>query len=387
MTSASAETLADRPASPIAAATIRAFAPADAGEVAQLLVRMFQKSDAAPPPGMAPYLRRIYLDAPWFDPHIASRVAVDPTNRIIGFAGVIAQPMLLDGQPIRAAFTSSLAVDDRAHDPTIAGRLIRDIQNGPQDVTLSDRANAASTGLSKALRAELLTNYSLDWLRVLRPAGLAVAAAAQRLGTLRLLAPLVAPIDNRLLARGLASEEARWITPSRPHGPALTDREASFEELLELVPKFLEPFALRPSWSRDELSLILTDAAAKCDIGEPVSRVVLSPQGTPVGLFLYHARKGHVAVVTQILAAKGREGAVLDRAILHAASAGAVAIRGRATPTLMPALTERRAVMLPELTSVAFTRNPAILTHLQQGTAFFTGLAGEQWMRLNRDSF
>jgi hypothetical protein len=202
-----------------------------------------------------------------------------------------------------------------------------------------------------------------------------------------LVAPLVAPIDNRLLARGLASDEVRWVTPSRLPGPVLSDRDASFEELLDLVPKFLEPFALRPNWSQDELRLILTDAAAKRDIGAPVSRIVSSPNGMPVGLFLYHVRRGHVAIVTQILAAKGREGAVLDRAILHAVSMGAVAIRGRAYPSLMPALTERRVVLLPELASVAFTRNPDILSHLRQGTAFFTGLAGEQWMRLNGDSF
>ncbi len=388
MPSPSAEIIAEHPAvTPVAAAGIRPFEPGDAETVAQLLVRMFQKSDEPAPAGMAAYLRRVYLDAPWYDPEIASRVAVDSTDRIVGFAGVIAQPMTLDGRPIRAAYTSSLAVDDRARDPTIAGRLVRDIQSGPQDATLSDRANAASSGLSHALRAETAVSYSFDWLRVLRPAGLAIAAGAHKLRPLRLLAPLAAPLDNRMLARSLESDDLRWTTPSRRRAPAMTDRPAERDELLDLIPKFLRSFALRPDWTRDELALILTDAAAKRTIGDPVSRIVSGPNGAPVGLYLYHVRKGHVAVVTQILAARGREAAVVDQAILHAASMGAVAIRGRAYPALTPALMERRAVFLPELSTLVFARDPDVLAHFRQGTAFFTGLAGEQWMRLNGDRF
>ncbi len=382
-----ATSIADNTASAVTAAGIRPFEAGDAAPVAQLLVRMFQHSDQPAPPGMADYLRRVYLDAPWYDPGIASRVAVDGTGRIVGFGGVIAQPMLLDGRPIRAACTSSLAVDDRARDPTIAARLVRDIQGGPQDATLSDRANAASAGLSRALRAEIATAYSFDWLRVLRPAGLAVAAAAHKLRPLRLLAPLVGPLDNVLLARSLKSDELHWTTPGAARRPATTDRAAGLDELLELIPEFLANFPLRPDWSHEELALILTDAASKRDIGNPVSRIVLAPNGTPVGLYLYHFRKGHVAVVTQILAAKGREGAVIDSAILHAASMGAVAIRGRAYPALTPALMERRAVFLPDLSTLIFARNPDVLAHFERGTAFFTGLAGEQWMRLNGDRF
>ncbi len=382
-----ATSIADDTASAVSAATIRPFAAGDAEAVAQLLVRMFQGSDRPAPPGMAAYLRRVYLDAPWHDPEIASRVALDGTGRIVGFAGVIAQPMLLDGRPIRAAFTSSLAVDDRTRDPTIAARLVRDVQNGPQEATLSDRANAASTSLSRALRAEVATAYSFDWLRVLRPAGLAVAAAALKLRPLRLLAPLVGPLDTALLARSLKSDEPHWTTPGAARRPATTDRAAGLDELLDLIPEFLAHFPLRPGWSREELALILTDAASKRNVGGPVSRVVLAPNGTPVGLYLYHVRKGHVAVVTQILASRGREGAVIDSAILHAASMGAVAIRGRAHPALTPALMERRAVFLPELSTLIHARDPDVLAHFERGTAFFTGLAGEQWMRLNGDRF
>jgi len=378
-------------APPAAAATdgaIRNFAAEDAPAVARLLLRAFQGRDAPPSPGMVAYLRRVYLDAPWYDPDVAARVALDGKGTIVGFAGLIAQRLVIDGRPLRAGFSSSLAADDRAGDPTIAVRLLRHIHAGPQDAVLSDRANAVSTGLLRALRAEVVRDYSLDWLRVLRPAGFAVASAAARFRPAKLAAPLAAPIDNALLRRAAADDEARWSVPQRSRQAArFSDRDADMAELLDLIPHFLASYKLRPDWSRDELAFLLTDAAQKRTLGTFVARAVLAPGGQPIGLFLYHLRRGQIAHVLQILAAPGREGVVIDRAIAHALGQGAVAIRGRAQPTLLPALMERRAVLVPELATIIQSRDSEVLRHFAAGSTFFTGLAGENWMRLNGDSF
>jgi hypothetical protein len=367
---------------------IRAFTAADAPAVARLLLRAFQGRDTAPPPDMVAYLRRVYLDAPWYDPEIAARVALDGRGAVVGFAGLTAQRYRLDGRPIRAAFSSSLAADDRAGDPTIAVRLLRHIYAGPQDAVLSDRANAASTGLARALRAEVVRDYSLDWLRVLRPAGLAVATAAARFRPARLAGPLLAPLDAALLRRAAGDDQPRWSVPTQTRQAAnFSDREAGMDELLELIPHFVEAYPLRPDWSRDELAFLLADAAQKRTLGTFVARTVLAPGGRPAGLFLYHLRRGRIAHVLQILAAPGREGVVIDRAVADALARGAVALRGRAQPALLPALMERRAVLLPELAAVLHTRDTAVRQHFAAGSAFFTGLAGENWMRLNGDSF
>ncbi|MDO8360178.1 MAG: GNAT family N-acetyltransferase [Devosia sp.] len=367
---------------------IRPFAAADAREVADLLIRGFQNSDRPAPTGMADYLREVYLDAPWFDPEIASRVLVRADGRIAGFVGVAALPMLLDGRRIRTAIISSLAVDPRTADSMTAPRLLRDVRSGVQDAILSDRSNGVAVALLRSLRADVFRNYSLDWLRVLRPAALAIDTLASRVGVLRLLAPLAAPFDNRRLAHGQASEEPRWITPSRARAAeAFTDRDADLSELLTLVPRFLAEFPLRPDWSAADLTTILSDGARKAEFGDFTSRVVLAPNGEPAGLFLTHLRRGRVAQVLQIMAQKGREGVVIDRAIAHAVAAGAVAIRGRAQPALLDALMERRVVFLPELAAVVYSRDADILRHFREGTAFFTGLAGENWMRLNGDRF
>jgi hypothetical protein len=78
---------------------------------------------------------------------------------------------------------------------------------------------------------------------------------------------------------------------------------------------------------------------------------------------------------------------VLDRAIAYATDCGAVAIRGRAQPDFLDALAERRAVLVPQLATVVHARDKAVLEAFRNGTAFFTGLAGENWMRLNGDRF
>ncbi len=367
---------------------IRPFAASDSTEVADLLVRAFDDDDGPAPPRMADYLREVYLDAPWFDADIASRVLVRPGGGIAGFVGVSALPMSLAGRSLRAAVISSLAVDPRHSDPLMGLRLLRDVCSGPQDAMLNDRSNAAAVALLRSLKGEVHRHYSFEFVRSLRPAGFAIESMVSRFKPARLLAPLARAFDDVTLARSLHSEAPRWTAPSRARAAeAFTDRELPHDELLDLVPRFLAEFPLRPDWTRADLSRILADASCKATLGAFVSRVVDAPNGAPVGLFLYHLRKGRVAHVLQIMATKGREGVVVDRAIGDAAARGAVAIRGRAQPALLGAWMERRAVFLPELSTVVFTRDAEVLKHFRDGTAFFCGLAGENWMRLNGDRF
>ncbi len=179
-----------------------------------------------------------------------------------------------------------------------------------------------------------------------------------------------------------------WSAPSHSRTADLfSDHDADLAELLELIPRFTAAFPMRPDWSDADLTTILTDAAQKAEYGPFTARVVLSPTGEPAGLILYHLRRGRVARLLQLMAGKGGEGIVIDRAIAHAAANGAVAIRGRSHPSLLDALMERRAIFVPELATVVYSRDAEVMKHFREGTAFFTGLAGENWMRLNGDHF
>ncbi|MEP7241143.1 MAG: hypothetical protein ABI697_09690 [Devosia sp.] len=368
--------------------TIRPFAASDADAVANLLVRAFQNSSRPAPTGMAAYLRHVYLDAPWVDPLFWSRVLESVDGRIVGFLGVTALPMAMASRRINAAVISSLAVDPVEGGAMTAARLLRDVRSGPQDAIVSDRCNAAAVAALRALGGEVIRAYSFDWLRTLRPLGFGLDALARRMPPLRLLAPLVSPFDNAALGRSLRTDGARWVTPSRARAAeAFTDRPAGLDEMTALLPELVADFALRPDWTPASLRALLGDASQKADLGDFAARLVLDTAQRPVGAFMLHLRKGRTAQVLQLLSRKGREGIVLDRAIASATAAGAVAIRGRSTPRFTEALMERRALFVPEQATVVLTRDAEILAHFRDGTAFFTGLAGEEWMRLNGDRF
>ncbi len=386
MSTTSAETLPRPPSA--ATSTIRPFVASDAADVADLLVRAFQNSDRPAPAAMARYLPEVYLDAPWVDPTIASRVMSRPDGRIVGFVGVSALPMALGDRALRTAVISSLAVDPREADPTIGPRLLRDVVAGPHHAVLSDRSNPAAVAMLRALGGEVMRDYSLDWIRSLRPAALAVETLASRLPAARLLAPLARPLDAIALSAGGRGTEPRWTNPGPvPKVTTIREHDISLEEAAALVLRFGASHAMRPTWTDADLAVILGHGGQKRTLGDLVARAVTTRDGNAVGFYLYHLRPGRIAHVLQIMAAPRREGLVIDCAIADAASRGAIAIRGRAQPTLLGALMERRCVFLSELSTIVVSRDEAIMDAFRKGGALFTGIAGENWMRLNGDHF
>lgn len=367
---------------------IRPFSAGDADAVAAILLHAFQKSDKPAPRGLVDYLRSVYLDTPWYDPELASRVMVRSDGQIAGFVGVTPLPMLLDGKPFRAIMTSSISVDERLADPMTGPRLMRDARDSAADAVLSDRCNEMAIILARQLRSEVAGKYSLDWVRLLRPAAFAAEVAGRRFGPARLLKPLVAPLDKRFHDRAMASVEPHWQAPGQVRGLShFADEPINIEQLTELVPNLIAHYPLRPDLNRAQWRRILTDGSQKANHGEFVSRVVTGRDGEPIGVFLYHVRPGDFAEVLQLLALPGQEAHVVDKALAHAREMGAVAMHGRAHPSFLDTLRSRRAFFFTDQSTIINSRNPAMLEHFRQGTAFFTGLAGEHWMRLNGDKF
>ena len=48
---------------------------------------------------------------------------------------------------------------------------------------------------------------------------------------------------------------------------------------------------------------------------------------------------------------------------------------------------DRRAFFYPNMWTVVYSRDPEVVSHFHAGKAFFTGIAGENWVRLNGDDF
>ena len=390
--------IAERPESrtdtriPSSAGTIRPFVAADAPRVAEILLYAFQKSTRAPSQEMIAYLKRLYLDIPWYTPDIHARVMELPDGRISGFIGLTPLPLQFGDKRITVGVTSSLSCDDRIGDAMTGPRLVRHVRNGPQDGVLSDRSNAAAAAISRQLRSDVPHNYSLDFLRVLRPGSFGLDWTTRHLRPTRLVAPLLRPLaarfDRRMAAQALVSDDGHWAAPGKTRGSAaFKDRPVGIDEVLDLLPFFLERFTLKPAFERAHWRFILEDASRKDAFGDFHALAVDSPSGETVGLYLYHVRAGHTAQLLQAFAIPGKEGVVLDRLFGHAMAAGATAVHGRSIPMFHRQLMDRHAFFYPDQWTVVYARDPEVAQHFHAGTAFFTGLAGESWIRLNGNSF
>lgn len=371
---------AERDAPKSAGGHVRAAETSDMARVGQLFMRIFEKQDGPAPAALTAYLTQLFIDAPERDPEITSKVHVRGDGEVNGFIGALPLPLELEGRKLRGAVCGSLMVDERDGDPFAGARLMRSFLCGPQDISLSETANPVSEGMWRKLRGTILPAYSLEWVRVLRPAGFACDVAARSVPALGGLRAVATPFDA--LARRVAPGLLR-----APENPSAQDREIGIKELAELIQRIVAKTPLHPAWSTTALRRMLEDAAKKSRYGSFVARAVTVRGGTPIGAFLYHVERGRIAHVLQVVALPGQAGTVLDRLFLHAEEMGAVAVRGRSQPFLLDALLTRNCFHVHRASSLVHARDQSLIEPFLSGRAFFNGLAGDSWTRLVGDDF
>ncbi len=361
---------------------IRPLQATDIPAVAGLFQRTFRDGGKPPPPALETYLRRHYLEAPAGDPEIASLVHIASDGDISGFVGVNVLPMTYGRRKLRAAICGSLMVESRANDPMAGARLLRTFLAGPQDISFSETASALSAQMWTRLRGVTLPQYSLDWVRVIRPSAFLLDLASRRVGAVRLLDPLARGLDRYLRGR-MQENELRWsgvpeIWSGKGGFKATEIDQAGFAALVDPLTR---QFPLRPGWSGEQLAHIIAEASQKPQYGEAVFASV-STGGAPVGAFLYHARPGGIARVLQVLAMPGQAGSVIDCLIGHAAQRGAAGLRGRTQPALLAAMLGRRIAFTQPASTVVHSRDEELVNAFLSSQGFFNGLAGEHWNRL-----
>jgi hypothetical protein len=365
---------------------IRPLTAGDVPAIAALFHRVFRHSDRQPPAGLVEYLRHLYLEAAACAEDIPSLVHEGDDGGISGFIGRHVLPMRLGDRPLRAALLSTIMADERAGDPLAAAKILKAALNGPQDFSFSETASEVSLRMWKHAGAVALPGHSMEWFRIIRPATSAVEASARRYPVLRALSPVSSCVDD-VFRRRIVAERPRWLgLPKAQSGRAgLSVRKIDATEFAGLFRLMTERFPLRPDWSAEALDTTLREAMEKPLFGRPVLAAAIDRGGRPIGGFFYHLGPHGTARATQLLAAPGKEEAVLDALITHAAEAGASAVRGRTQPFLMGAMLGRRIGFLNSASTVLHCRDPEITAAIHKGDAFLNGLAGEQWSRLIGD--
>lgn len=364
---------------------VRAFCEDDVPEVARLFQSILRKTRAPVTPDLEAYLGEIFLDGPDRDPEINSFVHLRHDGRPDGFVGVLPLPMLVDNRNVRGALCGTLMVDNHAGNPFAGARLMRAFLGGPQDISLTETANDISTTMWRKLRATVLPDHSLEWLRIIRPAGFAAQMAGAAFAPLRLLRPLARPLDAVMRRRGGGPQWSHL--PVEALEGTLESSEVDDDETADIFTTFTVGYGARPSWRPESLARMIRESRRKAAWGTMVRRKVVARSGRPVGLFLYYGDAGRIGRVVQILFAPGQAGAVIDSMLADAAGRGLVALRGRTMPALLEAMLGRRFAFVHASSSIVHARDKQLLEPFLAGKAFFNGFAGESWSRLIGDRF
>ncbi|HSP25884.1 MAG TPA: hypothetical protein VLQ65_11990 [Saliniramus sp.] len=362
------------------ASIVRAVRADDIPAIGRLFQHVFRKSNAPPSAALTDYLHRLFV-APLAaqagdEDAIVSLVHESSGGAVTGFIGIIAMPILVDGEKRRAAFAGTLMVDDRIRDPLAGPRLLRGFLAGPQDVSLSETANEVSQTMWRKLRGTVLPDYSLEWLRIFRPAAFAVASAAVRWPVLSTFQAAAVPLD-------FACTRLMHTAPARLE-PAFRDETIDDDALAMLLERCTAHYPVRPEWSAMNLRAMLADARQKSRYGPMVQRVVMRGD-KPIGLFIYHAHPRGIAHVLQVAALPGRLEDVVDCLFAQAFDAGLAGLRGRTQPALLDAMLVRNCWFRHRSSTVVISRNQVLLQYVANGKAFINGLGGETWSRLIGD--
>lgn len=317
---------------------------------------------------------RLYFDAPWATEKNAGLVSETSDGALDGALGVATRRYQIDGEPITAGVSSEFFVDPQSRSKMLGIQILKRFLDGPQDISIADIANDKTRQIWLRLGGIVATLYSANWLRVIRPAGLANWALRQK-PLLRLPAvvcgPATGPID-RLLTR-LASGSLD-IEPSGMTGEPLTPElfAEHFDDLTQDC-RFRPCYDLQTAqWLWCRLEFLYRHAGLSRQIA------VRDQRGNLAGWYIYQGKQGSVGRVAQFVASSSTREAVFRHLLTDARAQGLVAIQGRIQPQDFQTVLVSGGFVVPRRTHVlVHSRDARLLDAFRHGRAFLSLLEGE----------
>ncbi len=364
---------------------VRTYKADFADEVATLYFHAGRGKKQVQSPRLAKYFNDLHLSNPWVSPEMPSYVYLE-NGKVVGMIGVVPRDMEFRGKKISLATMSMYIVDPELAGGTVAVQLLGRILKGPQDLTWTDGASGSVSMFWSALGGSTGPLYAFNWIRVLRPLGMARGGLDRIGGAARLLKPasglVTAPIDFFLSKLPLP------IGPLRKPESPFHAKLVTAEELLECVQQIGWKEALRPSYSMPSFAWLMTEAA-KAKIGTLRLLTVTNPEGVRCGWVVYYAAQGRESFVQQIGVRKRDDFANVLTALLRDAwEQGSVCVKGASIPQYLTALTEQFCFFRhPYNRVVIHSKHPEILNSIRLGEAAITRLDGTSWMRFSRESW
>ncbi len=361
---------------------IRPLHSDDVHSVANLFQKVFRHTNTPAPESLAAYFAEIYLNNPWRDETINSLV-YEHDGIILGFLGAIPFPMTLNGNHIQAVIGGNYMIDPEHPNPLAGVKILKKLMSGTQDITYSDTATATARKIWEGLSSESIQLYSMQWLKILRPAQFAVSMATRKT-LLSLLATLVKPFS-------FVTDKSLTAIPNSPFHlkkSNLYSEELSINQLLGAIHRVSSRSALKPQYTQQSLAWLITKAEEKKEYG-PLRKIALfSSQNIMQGWYLYYPNSNNLGHVLQIGAEKQTINAVLSHLFNDAQRQGSLALAGRIEPRFIQEFSSHHCIFTHRNSSlVVHSKNNDIVNALYRGDTFFTRLEGEWWTRLQGDSF
>jgi len=361
---------------------IQKFVPADIPAVAALFMRTFRSGRQPVPDSLKAYLEELYFRNVWNDGTISSLVALRPDGSASGFIGALPRRMVLAGREIRVVVAGNHMVDQDTREPFVGSNLLKRLFEGPQELTITDSANEISRRLWEKMGAVTLLNYSLRWVRILRP-------LSYCLGLTRLSA--AGPVLRAFLAPPLRMGDRlgrRFVSPPQRETSAMLSAFPLTAEIVVSSFNDVVPLrSLRPVYEVEDVRWLLSMARAKKQYGE-MKAVAVVERDRLLGWYVYYGQPGRPGEVLQVAARHGSLLSVLNHLAAEAFAEGCTALTGSVDPRSLPEYhAQKSIILLRDMYTIGHSGNGEVVRALLGGEAFFSRLEGEWWTRLQGDRF
>ena len=352
-------------------AGVRAFRLEDIPAVVRLRRKIFHRTEQPNDERLGAYYQRIFFENPWRNESFPSFVYEDRRGVPAGFLGVIPRPMRLGAHCVQAAVSTEFMVDPAERGMT-GVQLLRTFLGGPQDVSISDRANPPSRRLFEHLGGMTALWFSLYWERVLRPFEYAVGRLGWR-GIPTLTRPLCRVLDGA----------ATRILPGRYRSPrpATVARSLDRRAIVAHLSHVDATNRLVPVYDEASFCWLLERVAERRALGRVDEVEVLDKTGGRIGWFICAFGPDLRAEVVHMAACDNRHRELFDQLCYHAWRRGAIVLSGRLDPQFVPCFAEDRLhLTLAEPWTIVHSRRPELLAAFQRGKVSLSRLDSEWWL-------
>ena len=354
---------------------IRPLERADVPAAASLYEFVARSGSRTPPPGLAAYFERTFLDHPWADPEIPSLVYVGDDGSIAGFLGSSVRRLTLDGRALRLGVSGQLVTEPGVRNHAAGAFLMREHMNGPQDLTLSDTASETVRRIWEGIGGDTAHLHCVGWIRVFRP-----LKTLDELLRRRGEPGGLAAIRSSFAAAGdaVATGLARRVLRPAAAFPAVEPLTA--DTMAEHIGAVTSTFRLRPAYEDTAFVQWLFESLAEITVrGELVGRLV-RVGGEVRGWYLMLVPEGGLAQVLQVAAGERLAGDVLDALFHDAWSRGAVGVQGRVEAHLLEPLSRRGCFFHASgYLAVIHARDEEVLHVVRSGGGLLSRLEGDWW--------